>query len=99
MNIDIIGENGNKLLHRTEITARITSEGGTPTRKDVIKLIAAKKNVPEKLVIVDSIKQEYGKGVSRAFIKIYESESALKQIEPEYMIKRHEEKEEKKEGE
>ncbi len=98
MNLDIVSENENRLLHRTELVARITSEDKTPSREEVVKMIAAKKNVPENLVIVDKIEQKFGTRVSEAFIKIYESEHALKQIEPEYKLKRHV-KEEKKEGE
>ncbi len=98
MNLQILNERENRLLHRTEIEARVTFENATPSREEIIKLIAAKKNVPENLVIVENIDQKFGQRVADVFIKIYESESTLKELEPGYMIKRHI-KEESKEGE
>ncbi len=98
MNLQILNERENRLLHRTEIEARVTFDSATPSREEIIKLIAAKKNVPENLVIVENIDQKFGQRVADVFIKIYESESTLKELEPEYMIKRHV-KEESKEGE
>jgi small subunit ribosomal protein S24e len=97
MNLDIVNEKENNLLHRTEINARITFEKETPSRAEIVKLISAKKNVPENLVVVTNIRQEYGLRVAHADVRIYDSESAMKQIEKEYMIKRHQPP--KKEGE
>ncbi len=90
MEIEITKERENRLLHRTEIEGIVKFESGTPTRKDIIKYIAAKKNIPEKLVVVSKIDQEYGGRSAKVEIRIYESESKMKSIEPEYMIKRQE---------
>lgn len=97
MNLDIVNEKENSLLHRVELKARVTFEKETPNRIEIVKLISAKKNVPENLVIVTNIGQEYGIRVANIDARIYDSESAMKQIEKEYMVKRHQPK--KKEGE
>ncbi len=98
MNLDIIEEKPNKILHRTEIKARVTFDSATPSREEVIKLIAAKKNVPENLVIVREINQKFGQRSADVEIMIYESRHVLEEIESKYRIKRQE-KEESKEGE
>ena len=101
MNVTIQEERVNRLLHRTELKCVIESGSSTPTREEVIRQIAAKKGVKESLVIVDSIRQEYGKKCSSAYVKVYESEKALKAIEPEHKVERARKalvpKEEKKE--
>ncbi len=98
MNLEILEERANKLLHRTEIEARITFDSATPSREEIVKLVAAKKNVPEDLVIVENINQKFGQRVADVSVRIYESKHVLEEIEPKYRIKRHV-KEEKKEGE
>ncbi len=88
MNITIENENVNRLLHRTELVCSIETDGTTPSRKELIRQIAAKKGVSESLVVVDKIKQEYGKKSSRAYVKVYESEKAAQAIEQKHQIER-----------
>lgn len=88
MKIDIENERVNRLLHRTELKCTIETDGTTPSRKDLIKQIAAKKGVNENLVVVDNIEQEYGKKIASAYVKVYESEKAAQTIEPKYKVER-----------
>ncbi len=99
MNLEILDEVENRLLHRTEIKARVIFNSATPSREEIIKLISAKKNVPEDLVIVDSIDQKFGQRVAEVFVKVYESKHVLEQIEPKYSVNRHKKEENNKEGE
>jgi len=46
-------------------------------------------NAPENRVIIDSINQEFGMNRAKAFAKVYESEEALKEVEPVFRIKRY----------
>ena len=87
MKIDVESERVNRLLHRTEMWCNIDTDGTTPSRKEIIQQIAAKKGVKEELVVVDKIDQEFGKKVAKAYVKVYESEKAAQGIEPDY---RHE---------
>ena len=87
MKIDVESERVNRLLHRTEMWCSIDTGGITPSRKEVIQQIAAKKGVKEGLVVVDKIDQEFGKKVAKAYVKVYESEKAAQGVEPSY---RHE---------
>ena len=89
-NIVILEERDNPLLYRKELIVEIDHVGEpTPSREEVRKRIAALKGVSENLVIVHTIKPMFGIGKSKAFIKIYQSEEKLKEIEPEYMLKKH----------
>ena len=96
MNLNIKQETVNRLLHRTELRCELESDGETPSRKQIIKSVAAKKGVDEKLVVVDNINQIYGQKAASAYVKVYESEKALKQIEPKYRMERDEKSESKK---
>ena len=88
MNITIENETVNRLLHRTDIRCLIETGGITPSRRELISQIAAKKGVDENLVVVDKIEQEYGKKSASAYVKIYESEKAARAIELKHKVER-----------
>ena len=97
MEIAITSEVDNKLLNRREIEFEILGTGATPSRREVKKALCAKLGADEELIVIDYIKQWFGKRVTgRA--KIYANKDALA-IEPEYKLKRDKKGEEKKEGE
>ena len=102
MKVEIIEEKENPLLHRKELTLKITEFDKTPTREEVRNQITAKLGAKEKTLLLDEIKQEYGKQEAKAFVKIYEDEKKLQEYESKHKIKRNkldkkpeEEKEEK----
>jgi small subunit ribosomal protein S24e len=88
MKVNIDNENVNRLLHRTEIRCTIDTGGVTPSRKELIAQIAAKKGVKENLVVIDRIDQEFGKKEAKAYIKVYESEKAAQSIDFAHKIAR-----------
>ena len=88
MNITIENETVNRLLHRTDLKCAIETNGTTPSRKEIIGQIAAKKGVNESLVVIDKIEQEYGRKFASAYVKIYESEKAANAIELKHKIER-----------
>jgi len=100
MKIEVIEEKENKLLNRKEIKATITGFEKTPTREEVRNQLIAKLGSDEKKLLLDEIKQEYGKKQAIAFVKIYKNEEELQKYEPKYKIKRNNLlKEEKKQTE
>jgi len=99
MKIEILKENENKLLHRNEIEYLIKDISVTPSRKELIKKIAALKGTKEENIVIENIIQEFGKKEARAIVRIYENEDFLKRIELEHIIKRHKKEEQKKEEE
>lgn len=89
MELTIDREFENPLLDRKEIWFTVTYNGGTPKRQEIREKLAAMLAVNDKLLIVDYIKQRYGKEEATGFAKIYKSEEALKDIEPKYKIERN----------
>jgi len=89
----------NKLLGRKELKIRIDHFGkGTPTRAEVREKVAKMLNASIDQVYVRKIETEYGMNVSWATVHVYDDPKRALEIEPEYIIKRHQ-KEEAKEGE
>lgn len=100
MKLEILNERVNRLLYRTELDCKVEFEGPTPSRLDLIKEIASKKHVDEKLVVLDSVEQEFGKQECRFQARIYESEKARKMVEgKEKKVKKLEKKEKPAESE
>lgn len=95
MDLEIIKENENKLLGRKELTCKVK---GIPTRKELVKKIAALKNSKEELIIVRKINHGFGEEYSLVNSRVYNDIESLKRVEPEYILKRHSPKEEKKEN-
>ena len=89
MNVEITREVKNPLLHRTDVYFTVIDSPATPKRLDVKKKIIALKNADPSRVIVDNVKQESGKKESSGYAKVYDSEESMKEIEPEYKIKRN----------
>ena len=82
-NIEIIEEEKNQLINRTEIKFRIDHFGkGTPNRLDVKKKIAAMKNVNEKLTIIRKLRTKFGSAYSTGKVYIYGDFKDLEFYEP-----------------
>lgn len=82
------------LLARKEIEAHVMFEGkATPSNDEVAKAIASELKTDEKLVVVKHIYTAYGSSEADIEAYAYDTEEALKKIEP------RKKKEEKKEGE
>lgn len=95
MKLEITNEKVNRLLHRTELECQMDFDGPTPTLKEILGEIASKKKAKEDLIVIDSIKQDYGRTRASCFIKIYESEKAMKKLEGEKKLEKIKKKLEK----
>lgn len=99
LDLDVIEDNTNALLHRKEIKVKIKHEfAPSPDRLTIKAKIAAKYAVPESLVIIKQMKNFYGAPEEICTIYIYESEEFAKKIEPAYMMIRNMPKEQRKEA-
>jgi len=96
MEINITEEKDNPLLKRLELKAIVGFSGPTPSRKEIRKELAAKKEVNSELIIIDAINQQFGKNEVKVIAKIYKDAESMK-IEPSYKSKRGEPKEAKTE--
>ncbi|WP_321430816.1 30S ribosomal protein S24e [uncultured Methanolobus sp.] len=89
MDIKIIKDKNNALLNRRELNLTVTFDGATPSRNDVKSKLAAMLNAPLELVIVQKIENEFGKQELKVYVKIYEDEARMKQVEEAYVIERN----------
>jgi small subunit ribosomal protein S24e len=97
MEIKVLEEKSNPLLQRREIQFSVIQNLGTPSRLEIKNKLAAYLNSKPELVIIERMKQEFGKRETRGYAKIYESMDRLKNVETEHIIQRNEKKPEKKE--
>ncbi len=87
MKLEIKSQNDNHLLNRTEVQFELEHSGtATPSRLDVIALVATKTNRDKKFIVIKQINTIYGKNISKGLAYIYTDEKAMK-IEPAYIIK------------
>ena len=97
MKMEILKENENKLLHRKELDIVLRELTATPSKKDIVSAVSAHLGASSDTMVLGSVHQKFGKKEARFHIKVYESEDALKKIEPKPKEKKKDEaKEEKK---
>jgi small subunit ribosomal protein S24e len=98
MEIKVLEEKSNPLLQRREVHFSVSQNLGTPSRQEIKDKLAAYLNSKPELVIIERMKQEFGKRETKGYAKIYESLDRLKNVETEHIIKRNEKPEKKEEG-
>ncbi|HNR57532.1 MAG: 30S ribosomal protein S24e [Methanothrix sp.] len=89
MEIKVIEEKNNPMLKRREVKFVVSHDGPTPSRKSVIEKIAATMNSKVGLVMVDSLKSEFGKRETVGYAKIYDTEERAKEVERAHVIARN----------
>ena len=96
MKMEILKENENKLLHRKELDIVLRDLTATPSKKDIVSAVSAHLGASEGAIVLGSVHQKFGKKEARFYVKVYESEDAMKKIEPKPKEKKEEDKGEKK---
>ena len=90
MELEITEQNDNPLLNRQEIKVVIKhDESSTPRRNQVIKSISEQLKSNKELVIIDHLKNAYGKTETHGYAKIYSDRESLTKIETKPSIDRH----------
>ncbi|MHC1579553.1 MAG: 30S ribosomal protein S24e [Candidatus Alkanophagales archaeon] len=89
MEVEIIEERENPLLERKEVRFRIRHEGRTPSRKEVRELLVKELNTSPNLLVVESIRTEFGKREVRGYAKVYRSEERLRSVERPHVIRKN----------
>ncbi|MBY9000231.1 MAG: 30S ribosomal protein S24e [Candidatus Heimdallarchaeota archaeon] len=89
MKIDIIEKKENKLLERTEITAKVDHVGQpVPKREDFMARLAALLNKEKDQVVLIKLEAKYGEGRSLALVHVYETAERAIAVEKEFLLKR-----------
>ena len=89
MQIEVIKEENNELLTRKQLQLKIQHEAATPARIEVRDKVAADFKIAPERVIIDNMQTAFGKKETTAYVKIYESAEAARQIEQEHILKRN----------
>jgi len=89
LDIQVISEKKNPLFNRREVTFRVFHEEATPSRKSIVEKIAATMNSNQGLIVVDSLKTEFGKRETIGYAKIYETAERVKEVEREHIVERN----------
>jgi small subunit ribosomal protein S24e len=89
LDIQVIVDKNNPLLNRREIVFKVLHDEATPSRKSVVDRLAATMNSKEGLVIVDSLKTDFGKRETIGYAKIYETAERAKEIERSHIMERN----------
>tara|TARA_Y100000768_G_scaffold371699_1_gene338664 strand:+ start:2673 stop:3047 length:375 start_codon:yes stop_codon:yes gene_type:complete len=90
MELEIIEQNDNPLLNRQEIKVVIKhNEKSTPRRNQVIKNLSEQLKTNRELVIIDHLKNAYGKTETHGYAKVYTDKDSLTKIETKPSLDRH----------
>jgi small subunit ribosomal protein S24e len=89
MNIDIIEEQENPMLHRTDVRFEVTHDEATPSRLSVRDSLAAKLNKDSTEVVVHELDTKFGMRTTVGYAKVYESSDHATDVEQEHMLERN----------
>jgi small subunit ribosomal protein S24e len=89
MDIRIIQEEDNPMLHRTDVRFEITHEEATPSRLSVRDSLAAKLDKASEEVVVHELDTKFGMRKTVGYAKVYETPGHAQDVEPEHMLERN----------
>ena len=90
MELEITENNSNPLLDRQEIQIVIKHDSdATPKRNQVIKSLSDQLKAKKELIIIDHLKNKYGKTETQGYPKVYANKDAMNLIETKPSLDRH----------
>jgi small subunit ribosomal protein S24e len=89
MDIEIVSEKENPMLHRRDVRFQVVHEDATPSRLSVRDSLAAKLNKDAEEVVIHSLDTKYGMRKSLGYAKVYDSPEDAADVEQEYMLDRN----------
>ncbi len=89
MDIDIVSETENPMLHRTDVTFELTHEDATPERLQVRDSLAAKLNKNADEVVVRKLDTKFGMRKTVGEAKVYETADNARDVEQDHMLERN----------
>lgn len=88
MEIEIKSTNDNKLLGRKEIEAKVSFDGPTPKRNEVLEAVSKKVGMNPDFAVLRQIVNEYGIQRVAVVVHAYENKERMEKIEPEHLRSR-----------
>ncbi|MFP4530558.1 MAG: 30S ribosomal protein S24e [Halodesulfurarchaeum sp.] len=89
MDIEILDEEENSLLHRTDVTFEVVHEDASPSRLSVRDSLAAALDQDADQVVVHKLDTKFGMRKTIGYAKVYDSAEDAAEIESEYMLDRN----------
>ena len=89
MDIAIVDEEENPMLHRRDVTFELIHEDATPERLSVRDSLAAKLNKDSKEVVVRDLDTKFGMRKTIGSARVYDSPQHAQDIEQNYMLNRN----------
>jgi small subunit ribosomal protein S24e len=89
MDIDIVEEEENPMLHRTDVRFEVTHEEATPSRLSVRDSLAAMLNKDAEEVVIHELDTKFGMRKTVGYAKVYDSPDHARDVEQDHMLDRN----------
>jgi len=89
MELDIIDEDENPMLHRTDVRFQMTHEEATPSRLSVRDSLAAKLNKDAGEVVIRKLDTKYGMRKTVGHAKVYDDADHAAAVEQGHALERN----------
>ncbi|MDR9380752.1 MAG: 30S ribosomal protein S24e [Natronomonas sp.] len=89
MEVEIIDEDENPMLHRTDVRFQLTHEEATPSRLSVRDSLAAKLNKDASEVVVRMLDTKYGMRKTIGHAKVYDDAEHAQAVEQGHALERN----------
>lgn len=89
MDIDIIEEAENPMLHRSDVRFEVAHEEATPSRLSVRDSLAAMLNKDAEEVVVHELDTTFGMRKTVGYAKVYDDPEFAREVEQDHMLERN----------
>ena len=89
MDVEIIDEEENPMLHRTDVRFQLIHDEATPSRLSVRDSLAAKLNKDADEVVVHRLDTKYGMRKTVGYAKVYDTAEDAQEVEQGYVLERN----------
>ncbi|WP_458185636.1 30S ribosomal protein S24e [Haladaptatus sp. NG-WS-4] len=89
MEVEILSQEQNPMLHRTEVRFQIVHDEATPSRLSVRDSLAAKLDKDADEVVVHEMSTKFGMRKTVGYAKVYDSPEHARDVEQDYMLERN----------
>jgi small subunit ribosomal protein S24e len=89
MEIEIIEEDENPMLHRTDVRFQLTHEEATPSRLSVRDSLAATMNKDSSEVLIHELDTKFGMRETVGYAKVYDSPEHARDVEQDHALERN----------
>ncbi|MFB6126754.1 MAG: 30S ribosomal protein S24e [Halolamina sp.] len=90
MDIDIVDEDENPMLHRTDVRFEVAHEEATPARLQVRDSLAAMLDKDADEVVIRELDTKYGMRKTVGTAKVYDDADFAVDVEQDHMLERNE---------